>query len=30
MKEITDYSKVFDTLVEKTKDYIVNNNLKGN
>ena len=29
MKEITDYSKVFDTLVEKTKDYIVNNNLKA-
>ena len=29
MKEITDYSKVFDTLVEKTKEYIVNNNLKA-
>ena len=29
MKKITDYSKVFDTLVEKTKDYIVNNNLKA-
>ena len=29
MKEITDYSKVFNTLVEKTKDYIVNSNLKA-
>lgn len=27
MKEITDYGKVFETLVEKTQDYIVGNNL---
>ena len=28
MKKITDYSKVFSTLVECTKDYICSNNLK--
>ena len=27
MKEITDYGKVFETLVEKTQNYIVGNNL---
>jgi NAD+ synthetase len=27
MKEITDYGEVFETLVEKTQDYIVGNNL---
>lgn len=27
MKEITDYGKVFETLVQKTQDYIVRNNL---
>jgi len=27
MKEITDYDKVFETLVQKTQDYIVRNNL---
>lgn len=27
MKEITDYSKVFETLVQKTQDYIVGNGL---
>ena len=29
MKEIIDYAKVFETLVQKTQDYIVNNNLKA-
>ena len=29
MKEITDYGKVFDTLVTKTKEYLVSNNLKA-
>lgn len=29
MQEITDYSKVFETLVEKTQDYIVGNNLSA-
>ena len=28
MKKITDYNKVFSTLVERTEDYICNNNLK--
>ena len=28
MKKITDYSKVFSTLVERTEDYICSNNLK--
>ena len=27
MKEITDYGKVFETLVQKTQDYLVGNNL---
>ena len=27
MKEITDYDKVFETLVQKTQDYVVRNNL---
>ena len=29
MNEITDYGRVFDTLVAKTKEYIVSNNLKA-
>lgn len=29
MREITDYSKVFNTLVEKTAEYLVKNNLKA-
>ena len=29
MKKINDYAKVFETLVQKTQDYIVNNNLKA-
>lgn len=29
MKEITDYDKVFETLVEKTQNYIVGNNLSA-
>lgn len=29
MKEITDYKKVFETLVQKTSDYVVNNGLKA-
>lgn len=29
MKEITDYGRVFDTLVAKTKEYLVSNNLKA-
>ena len=29
MKEITDYGKVFETLVTKTADYLVNNNIKA-
>lgn len=29
MKEITDYGKVFETLVEKTQNYIVGNNLNA-
>lgn len=29
MQEITDYGKVFETLVEKTQDYIVRNNLSA-
>ena len=29
MKEITDYGKVFETLVQKTQDYIVGNNLSA-
>jgi NAD+ synthetase len=29
MKEITDYDKVFETLVQKTQDYLVNNNIKA-
>ena len=29
MKEITDYGRVFDTLVTKTKEYLVSNNLKA-
>ena len=28
MKKITDYSKVFNTLIERTEDYICSNNLK--
>ena len=27
MKEITDYSKVFETLIEKTEEYVLGNNL---
>ena len=30
MKEITDYGKVFETLVEKTAKYLVDNNIKDN
>lgn len=29
MNEITDYGRVFDTLVAKTKEYLVSNNLKA-
>lgn len=29
MKEITDYGKVFETLVRKTQDYLVENNIKA-
>jgi NAD+ synthetase len=29
MQEITDYGKVFETLVQKTQDYLVNNNIKA-
>lgn len=29
MKEITDYGKVFDILVAKTKEYLISNNLKA-
>ena len=29
MKKINDYAKVFETLVQKTQDYIVNNNLQA-
>ena len=29
MSEITDYGKVFETLVQKTQDYIVGNNLSA-
>ena len=29
MKEITDYDKVFETLVQKTQDYLVRNNLSA-
>ena len=29
MKEITDYGKVFETLVQKTRDYLVGNNLSA-
>lgn len=29
MKEITDYGKVFETLVQKTQDYILGNNLSA-
>ena len=29
MKEITDYGKVFETLVEKTQNYVVGNNLNA-
>lgn len=29
MNEITDYSRVFDTLVAKTKEYLISNNLKA-
>ena len=29
MKKITDYGKVFETLVQKTQDYIVGNNLSA-
>lgn len=29
MKKITDYGKVFETLVTKTADYLVNNNIKA-
>lgn len=29
MKEITDYGKVFETLVQKTQDYLVENNIKA-
>ena len=29
MKEITDYGKVFETLVQKTQDYVVGNNLRA-
>ena len=29
MKEITDYDKVFETLVQKTQDYLVGNGLRA-
>ena len=29
MNEITDYGRVFDTLVAKTKEYLISNNLKA-
>ena len=29
MKEITDYDKVFETLIEKTAKYLVDNNIKA-
>ena len=29
MQEITNYGKVFETLVRKTQDYIVGNNLSA-
>lgn len=29
MKEITDYGKVFETLVEKTAEYLIQNNIKA-
>ena len=29
MKKITDYGNVFETLVQKTQDYIVENNLRA-
>ena len=29
MKPIVDYAKVFETLVQKTQDYIVGNNLRA-
>lgn len=29
MKKITDYGRVFDTLVTKTKEYLISNNLKA-
>ena len=29
MKEITNYDKVFEKLVQKTQDYIVGNNLNA-
>lgn len=29
MKPITDYGKVFETLVEKTQNYVVGNNLSA-
>lgn len=29
MKEITDYGKVFETLVQKTQDYLVGNHLSA-
>ena len=29
MNEITDYGKVFETLIEKTQNYVVGNNLNA-
>ena len=29
MKEITNYDKVFEKLVQKTQDYVVGNNLRA-
>ena len=29
MNEITEYGKVFDILVAKTKEYLISNNLKA-
>lgn len=29
MKEITDYGKVFGTLIEKTEEYVLGNNLSA-
>lgn len=29
MRPIVDYSKVFETLVQKTQDYLVGNNLSA-